>query len=55
MDAKEKERRIHSIRLRAVILKGLVTDLKDDGGIDMRQEMIIFFGEEEENESKNTG
>ena len=54
MDAKEKERRINSIRLRAVLLESLIIDLKNNGGIDMRQEIINFF-EEEENESENIG
>ena len=48
MDGKEKERRINNIRLRAVVLKGLVIDLKKTGGIDMRKEIINFFEEEEE-------
>ena len=56
MDAKEKERRIHDIRLRANILKSLVLDLKKTGGIDMQKEIINSFEEdEEENESKSIG
>ena len=64
MNAKEKERRINNIRLRATILKSLVLDLEKTGDIDMRPEMINFFNdsigvfeeeEEEENESKNIG
>ena len=55
MDAQEKERRIHNIRLRAGLLKSLVLDLKKTGGIDMRQEIINFFEEEEEDESKSIG
>ena len=43
MDAKEKEKRIKNIRLRATILKSLVLDLEKTGGIDMRPEMINFF------------
>ena len=63
MDAKEKERRMDNIRLRAVLLEGLIIDLEKTGGIDMRQEMVNFFNdsvgvfeeEEEENESKSVG
>ena len=56
MDAKEKERRINNIRLRATILKSLIIDLEKTGGIDMLMEMVNFFNdsigvfeEEEEN------
>ena len=56
MDAKEKERRINSIRRRASLLKSLVLDLKKTGGIDMQKEIINSFEEEEEeNESKSIG
>ena len=57
MDAREKERRINNIRLRATILKSLVVDLEKTGGIDMRQEMVNLFNdsigvvEEEEDEN----
>lgn len=46
MNAQEKEKRIHNIRLRATILKSMVLYLKKDGGIDMRQEIVNFFEEE---------
>ena len=55
MDAKEKERRIDTIRLRAVLLESPIIDLRKTGGIDMRQEIISFFKEEEEDESKSIG
>lgn len=45
MDTQEKERRINNIRLRAVVLKSLVLDLKKTGGIDMRMEMVNFFND----------
>lgn len=56
MNAQEKERRIHNIRLRATILKSLVIDLKKTGGIDMQKEMVNFFEEDEkENENETPG
>jgi hypothetical protein len=45
MNAKEKERRIRNIRLRAIILKNLVINLKEHGGVDMRDEIIEIFKE----------
>ena len=55
MDAKEKERRMDNIRLRAVLLESFIIDLKETGGIDMRQEIINFLEEDEGNESENIG
>jgi len=43
MDAKEKERRVQRVRLRAVILKDRVLDVKRTTGIDMREEIMEFF------------
>ena len=45
MDKREKERRIKRIRLRAVILKDSVLDVKRTTGIDMREEIVEFFRE----------
>ena len=43
MDDTEKERRVKRIRLRAVILKDRVLDVKKTTGIDMREEIMEFF------------
>ena len=43
MDKREKERRVKNIKLRAVLLKNLVIDLKKSTGIDMRDEIIEYF------------
>ena len=43
MDEQEKERRVKRIRLRAVILKDRVLDVKRTTGIDMREEIMGFF------------
>ena len=43
MDKREKERRIKNIKLRAVLLKNLVINLKESTGIDMRDEIIAYF------------
>ena len=49
-DKREKERRVKRIRLRAVILKDRVLDVKRTTGIDMREEIIEFFEERFEKE-----
>ena len=43
MEDKEKELIAKRIRLRAVILKDRVLDVKRTTGIDMREEIIEFF------------
>ena len=43
MDKREMERRVKNIKLRAVLLKNLVIDLKKSTGIDMRDEIIEYF------------
>ena len=43
MDEQEKERRVKGIRLRVVILKDRVFDVKRTTGIDMREEIMEFF------------
>ena len=43
MDKREKERRVKNIKLRAVLLKNLVINLKKSTGIDMRDEIIDYF------------
>ena len=43
MNTREKELTVKRIRLRAVLLKDRVFDLKKTAGIDMREEIIEFF------------
>lgn len=45
MDNQEKERRVKNIRLRAVLLKDRVLGVKRTTGIDMREEIMVFFRE----------
>ena len=42
-DKREIARRVKNLKLRAVLLKNLVIDLKKTTGIDMRNEIIEYF------------
>ena len=42
-DKREIERRVKNTKLRAVLLKNLVIDVKKTTGIDMRDEIIEYF------------
>ena len=52
-DKREIERRAKNIKLRAVLLKNLVIDLKKTTGIDMHEEIIRYLKERLEEENKN--
>ena len=51
-DKREIERRAKNIKLRAVLLKNLVINLKESTGVDMQEEIIEFFKDRLE-EAKN--
>ena len=42
-DEREIARRVKNIKLRAVILKNLVINLKESTGVDMQEEIIEYF------------
>ena len=42
-DKREIERRVKSVKLRAVILKNRVLDVKKSTGVDMREEIIKYL------------
>jgi len=44
-DKREIERRTKNLKLRAVLLKNLVINLKETTGVDMRDEIIEYFKE----------
>lgn len=44
-DKREIERRVKNIKLRAVLLKNLVINLKKSTGVDMHEEIIDYFRE----------
>lgn len=55
-DKREIERRVKNVKLRAVILKNRVLDVKKSTGVDLRDEIIEYLEdrfEEKENERNN--
>ena len=44
-DKREIARRVKNLKLRAVLLKNLVINLKQSTGVDMKEEIIEYFKE----------
>jgi hypothetical protein len=51
-DKREIARRVKNLKLRAVLLKNLVINLKKSTGIDMHEEILDYFRERLEDENK---
>ena len=49
-DRREIARRVKNLKLRAVILKNLVINLKKSTGVDMHEEILDYFRERLEEE-----
>ena len=52
-DKREIARRVKNLKLRAVLLKNLVINLKESTGVDMRGEIIEYLKDRLEEEGRN--
>ena len=52
MDKREIARRVKNLKLRAVLLKNLVLDIKKSTGVDMHEEILDYLKERLEEDKK---